>query len=74
MAPSQVTRHPLAAKQSVVAQLSPDDDAFLEQMEQANFLYFWEQTNPKPGSCGTAAMCERRTTAAGQHRGDRVSD
>jgi hypothetical protein len=46
---SQVTRHPLAAKQSVVAQLSPDEDAFLEQLEQANFLYFWEQTNPKTG-------------------------
>jgi len=29
--------------------LSPDDDPFLEEMEQANFQYFWEQTNPDTG-------------------------
>jgi hypothetical protein len=49
MEPIQVTRHPLPGKQSLVTQLSPDEDAFLEQLAQANFLYFWEQTNPKTG-------------------------
>src|SRR6201998_2545622 len=28
---------------------SPDDEAFLEEMEKANFLYFWEQVNPETG-------------------------
>src|SRR5579862_2510531 len=28
---------------------SPDDEAFLEELEQANFLFFWEQTNPETG-------------------------
>lgn len=28
---------------------SPDDEAFLEELEHANFLYFWEQTNPETG-------------------------
>ena len=26
-----------------------DDEALLEDLEQANFLYFWEQTNPETG-------------------------
>jgi hypothetical protein len=29
--------------------LSPGDDTFLEQMENANFQYFWEQCDPKTG-------------------------
>lgn len=29
--------------------LSPDDDAFLDQLQRANFLYFWEQTDPQTG-------------------------
>ncbi len=45
----QITRHPIGARTASAIQLSPDDDAFLEQIEQANFLYFWEQTNPKTG-------------------------
>src|SRR5579872_3858149 len=28
---------------------SPDDEAFLEELEKANFLFFWEQTNPETG-------------------------
>ena len=28
---------------------SPDDEAFLEELEQANFLFFWDQTNPETG-------------------------
>src|SRR5437879_10110052 len=28
---------------------SPDDEAFLEELEKANFLYFWEQANPETG-------------------------
>jgi hypothetical protein len=29
--------------------LSPGDDAFLEEMEKANFQFFWEQANPQTG-------------------------
>jgi hypothetical protein len=29
--------------------LSEDDDRFLEELEHANFLYFWEQANPDSG-------------------------
>ena len=29
--------------------LSPEDDKFLDDLERANFLYFWEQCNPETG-------------------------
>ena len=29
--------------------ISPDDDRFLEELEHANFLFFWEQANPQTG-------------------------
>ena len=29
--------------------LSPQDDQFLEELEHANFLFFWEQANPQTG-------------------------
>ena len=29
--------------------LSPEDDQFLDEMEKANFQFFWEQANPETG-------------------------
>ncbi|MBV8706279.1 MAG: hypothetical protein JO185_27560 [Acidobacteriaceae bacterium] len=29
--------------------LSPEDDTFLEELERANFLFFWEQADPETG-------------------------
>jgi len=29
--------------------LSPDDDAFLDELEKRNFQYFWEQASPQTG-------------------------
>src|ERR1700751_1628061 len=29
--------------------MSPADDDFLNEMEKANFQYFWDQANPKTG-------------------------
>jgi hypothetical protein len=29
--------------------LSPSDESFLEELEKANFLFFWEQANPNTG-------------------------
>jgi len=32
-----------------LASLSPEDDQFLNELESADFLYFWEQASPKTG-------------------------
>jgi hypothetical protein len=36
---------PFPSKTALVA----DDDAFLDEMQQANFCFFWEQANPQTG-------------------------
>jgi hypothetical protein len=41
------SRHPAAAPTPTA--LSPDDDQFLDDLERAHFLYFWEQANPQTG-------------------------
>jgi hypothetical protein len=38
-----------AASHPSGALISASDDAFLEELERANFRYFWEQTNPETG-------------------------
>ena len=40
---------PSATPQATRYVLTPSDDAFLEDLEHANFLYFWEQANPDTG-------------------------
>jgi hypothetical protein len=34
---------------TIHAPLSPDDDRFLDDLERANYLYFWEQANSQTG-------------------------
>jgi hypothetical protein len=34
---------------TATAALSPEDDAFLEELEKANFQFFWEQADPDSG-------------------------
>lgn len=48
---SQTGREELSAANPlhVGPPLSLADDALLEEIEHANFLYFWEQTNPRTG-------------------------
>src|SRR6202042_3924353 len=29
--------------------LSPEDDSFLDEVEKASYLYFWEQAHPETG-------------------------
>ena len=41
--------HTAPAKPPVQTSLTPDDDQFLNELEQANFRFFWEQANPKTG-------------------------
>jgi hypothetical protein len=40
--------------------ISPEDDQFLNDLEHANFLFFWEQTNPQTGL--TKDRCNVRTS------------
>ena len=42
-------RHAVPARPPSRTALSPEDDQFLDQLEQVNFRYFWEQTNPETG-------------------------
>jgi hypothetical protein len=45
-AAQQATAQP---PQAVPPALSADDDAFLEELEKANFQFFWEQADPQSG-------------------------
>src|ERR1700744_5735817 len=42
-------RHPKPARPPQQTTLSLEDDAFLNEVEKATFLYFWEQADPKTG-------------------------
>ena len=39
--------------------LSPQDDQFLEELEHANFLFFWEQSDPLTGLIKGPLQCSR---------------
>jgi hypothetical protein len=41
--------HQMLAAGYAPSPLSPDDDAFLDDLERANFLYFWEQASAATG-------------------------
>ena len=41
--------HEVQAANPGSASISPEDDSFLNDLEKANFQYFWEQANPKTG-------------------------
>jgi len=47
--PSPPDRPVCTATPPVLTSLKPEDDAFLEELEQANFCYFMEQVNPETG-------------------------
>lgn len=40
---------PPSAETAIPPALSPEDDAFLEEVEKANFQFFWEQADPQSG-------------------------
>ena len=42
-------QHTQPAPSPVPTSLSPEDDQFLDALEHANFLFFWEQANPETG-------------------------
>jgi hypothetical protein len=47
--PQSRARHTEPAAPAPLAALSSQDDQFLEELEHANFLFFWEQANPQTG-------------------------
>jgi hypothetical protein len=44
-----VRPHTRPAEPPSPTSLTPEDDEFLDQLERANFLFFWEQSNPPTG-------------------------
>jgi hypothetical protein len=50
-APVQVKpeQHTRPARPPAPTTLSPQDEEFLNELEHASFLFFWEQTNPRTG-------------------------
>jgi hypothetical protein len=54
-----VRPHTRPAEPPTPTSLTPEDDQFLDQLERANFLFFWEQSNPPTGL--TKDRCNIRT-------------
>ena len=52
-----------AASRATLPTLSTEDDQFLNEVEHASFLFFWEQGNPKTGM--VKDRCNVRTPRAG---------
>jgi len=48
-APWQLLASTQTAAEPAAPALSPEDDVFLNELESADFLYFWEQASPKTG-------------------------
>jgi hypothetical protein len=46
---SEMGQQPASQIPSATGALSPDDDAFLEELERRNFQYFWDQASPQTG-------------------------
>ncbi len=49
LAAGQEQQHTAPATLPAPTSLSPEDDAFLVELEKLNFQYFWEQASPKTG-------------------------
>src|SRR5579862_2099116 len=47
--PNASPTNPSSGGTALPAVLSPEDDQFLDQLERATFLFFWEQADPKTG-------------------------
>jgi hypothetical protein len=55
----RVQPHSRPALPPAPSSLMPEDEAFLDDLEHGNFLFFWEQTNPQTGL--TKDRCNVRT-------------
>src|SRR5687767_15962235 len=59
---------PSSPSVAVQATLSAEDDAFLEELERATFLFFWEQSDPNTGlvkdRCNVRIAADQGTVAS----------
>jgi hypothetical protein len=66
-ADDNATKPPTAAAKRPIAEpvtpLSQEDDAFLDELEKANYLFFWEQAHPETGL--VKDRCNTRATDTG---------
>ena len=53
-----------AVKPQLQAPLADSDDKFLDELERANYLYFWEQANPQTGLVRDRCNVRERTNTA----------
>ena len=58
---AQAAAVPIKTSPPSPAALSPQDDALLDEIERANFCFFWEQANPANGL--VKDRCDARTAA-----------
>lgn len=58
---AQTAAAPIKTSPLAPAALSPQDDALLDEIERANFCFFWEQANPENGL--VKDRCNARTAA-----------
>ncbi|MEO8650144.1 MAG: glycoside hydrolase family 3 N-terminal domain-containing protein, partial [Acidobacteriota bacterium] len=67
--PSQTVIVPNPAPKQPVptVQVSPADDAFLEDLQKRTFQYFWDQTNPKNGLTLDRTGTDGKRLPAGQN-------
>src|SRR5260370_11904841 len=49
LSPLQASALPVSTASPVMPTLSQEDDQFLEELERAIFLFFWEQSSEKTG-------------------------
>jgi len=49
---------------AALTSLSPQDDQFLDELEHANFLFFWEQANPQTGLIKDRCNVRAKDTSA----------
>lgn len=57
-------KNPQHATSSPSDAISPQDDQFLDELERANFLFFWEQVNPQIGLIKDRATVRGRDNSA----------
>mgnify|MGYP001032312567 CR=1 FL=1 len=54
---------PAAPPPTTPSALSPEDDQFLDEIERASFLFFWEQANPETGLIKDRANVRTKDTS-----------
>ncbi len=68
-AATPATQHKTPAPPPAAFHSLAEDDQFLNELEHANFLFFWEQANPETGLIKDRCnVTNQRYQPGGQHR------